>query len=96
MSDYLKIHPQPCQCPFCESERRWAKKQSELASAPCSAAACEQERDVLNTYRRIWERLPERQRHDMMASMRCWSPVDYEIMVAEEQRQNAELTHREK
>lgn len=50
MSDYLKTHPQPCQCPFCECERRWIKRLSELAersgvpqgclpSANCSAGA---------------------------------------------------------
>lgn len=37
MSDYLKIHPQPCQCPLCECERRYIKALSELASATGSA-----------------------------------------------------------
>ena len=54
----------------------------------CSADGVENSEAALKTYRRIWERLPERQRHDIMASMRCWSPLDYEVMVAEEKRQN--------
>ena len=53
-----------------------------------SADGVEEEKAALRTYRRIWERLPERLRHDMLASMRCWSPLDYEVMLAEEKRQN--------
>ena len=52
------------------------------------AASSEQLETVVRTYRRIWARLPQLVKAETMAAMRCWSPLDYEVMVAEDKRHN--------
>ena len=39
--------------------------------------------ELLETYRRIWERLPEGIRTIMLSAMECWSPIDYERLVTD-------------
>lgn len=47
MSDYLNIHPQPCDCPFCGAERK-LKAQSELAARSGSARPLVVTQDLVN------------------------------------------------
>lgn len=42
----------------------------------------------LETYRKIWQRLPPDQREQILAAMKCWSPEDYERMVADNPQKN--------
>lgn len=84
-----------CNCGFdhwplpCKSENPPNEMAESSFAAPSgSAAGVEQEAAALRTYRRIWVRLPKHVRDEQMGMMKCWSPPDYDVMVAEEKRQN--------
>lgn len=72
----------------CEVVESTEKLSSGSLHPDCSAAGVKEEKAALRTYRRIWKRLPKHVRDEQMGMMKCWSPLDYETMVAEEKRQN--------